>query len=176
MTNSIMSPAGFGLILFCFLFTFIEVDCGGSTIAKIQGIDLALDGSPKLVGMLANEELMGEEMGMENSMDEGAFNFWALIAFLAAAAGLGLYFLIDGKKYVQATAAAGIIAALCLLMLRFTFGSDIDGEAEEMIELDYKFPFWIALLVSLGLGISSFMKLREDSGPSYDPGGMDQTE
>jgi hypothetical protein len=160
MSNNIMSPAGFGLILLCFLFTFCEVDCGGTPIMKIQGIDLAFGTSPEPIGMLANEELTGEDTDFGNG-EEGTMKLSALIAFLASAAGLGLFFVLVGRQYTLTAAAAGMITFICLLILRFGLNAEIDGEAEEMVSFDYKMPYWLALLISLTVGVSNGARLRE---------------
>ncbi|MCB0706216.1 MAG: hypothetical protein KDC34_12935 [Saprospiraceae bacterium] len=159
--NNILSPTGFGLALLCFLFTFCEVKCSGDTVMKISGINMAFGTEPTPAGILANEELDMDGDSDIAGESSGDMNIYALIAFLAALSGLVFFFLFQGKMYALIGTTAGLLAFLCLLILQFNLGNDMDAETKEMVVLQFKIPYWIALLSTLAVGVLNGSKLRK---------------
>ncbi|MFZ2899358.1 MAG: hypothetical protein WA004_12085 [Saprospiraceae bacterium] len=154
-------PAVFGLAILFFFFTFCEFKCGGETIGAIQGIQLITGG-----------EIQGEGFS-EGEGREFPANIWAIIAFSCAIAGLSFY-LAKAKIADVVGIAAGAVGALSMFLLQASLNENVTKEAEGVVQIVYKFPFWGAL-ISLILGAAGSYLTRTPvpipaASPEMPPG------
>jgi uncharacterized membrane protein len=73
---------------------------------------------------------------------------FAILAFLLAAAGLGVGFLRDKRGWIGGC-IAGAAGILALLLLKMKIDNDVLREGEGVLQVEYGIGFYLAFLVFL---------------------------
>jgi hypothetical protein len=152
-TKKFSLPA-FALALLCFFLPFVSVSCQQQKIISFTGIQLVTGTAieqPQMLGPRKVDRVNPEP--------------FAVLAFLAGLAGLGVSFLKD-QKTALAPAIFGGVGAVCLLLLKLKFDGDIQRQAAGILQVEYDVGFWLVLLIYLAAGvlnISIFLQSRKGS-------------
>jgi hypothetical protein len=145
MTPKRLSPAIFGIVLFCFFLPWVNVSCGGQKVAAVSGIQLVTGttvAEPQAFGPTTKRKLPGEPL--------------AVLILLSACAGFALSFIKD-KKGAISTAVTGVIGIIFLLLLRSKIDNELLREGLGMLELDYRAGFYLTLLLFLSaIGVNIY--------------------
>ena len=168
------SPALFGIIALCFLLPFVSVTCVDEEVMTLKGLDLVLGHAPEVNP--AFEETFGEDSGTtvdESDADETDINpiLSAIVGLAAALVGLVLSFVYrDRRRTLSAAIAAGVVF-LSLLYLRVEIKPE--GGGGGVVTFEYRFGYWIALLLALLLLVAHGLDLRQKKSelPSLRPPG-----
>lgn len=144
-------PAFFTAAILFFFFNFFTVSCGEQKVGSVTGINL-LTGTE-----LKNDDIFSEG---ETEGKEIPSSAWAIIAFGTAIIGLGA-FLIKERREALIGAGAGAIGFCSLLILQFAIKNTIEKEAGGIIQTDFKFAYWAAL-ISMGIaGFISYLRIKK---------------
>lgn len=158
-TIKTLSPALFGLIIFCFFLPFVNLSCSGQTIMSLTGFQLItgadVDPGNGLFDGMQEQDVKKDEKVNSQPM--------AILAFLAALAGLGLSFI---KKKVTAitNAVISVLGFLFLILLKINMDGEVDLSGQYVITLDYQFGYWFTLLLFIA-GAVIFWKIFKE--PEY---------
>lgn len=148
------STVGFTLGLFLFFLPFAELKCktdrppaGFSLSENVQTVRITG------IGMMTGRVENGQNYQL--SKGENIWNDWiksvpfAIIAFSAGLIGF-VFSLIDFKERPVAIVVTGILSAICLMVVRFTFVSNLDPglhllnvQYNHMVQV--KFTMWFYL-------------------------------
>jgi len=112
----------------CFFLPFVTLSCGGMKVATLTGVQLSTG------TMLAQSQ--GQKIDAEPS---------AAIAGLCALAGVGLS--LVGRKMAGASAAAGGIGVLSMLVLHFRMVANVQKQGQGMITANSESGYTLALLL-----------------------------
>jgi hypothetical protein len=131
-----ISPAALILTLICFFLPFVTFSCDGTrmTFSGIQLVTGVTIQQPQMFGAPKNQRVDPEPL--------------AILAFLAAAGGLGLSFL-KGKKGPGASAVLSALAVIFLLALKSGIDSDALRQGQGMVEVHYETGFYLSLVLLL---------------------------
>lgn len=141
MGNNIHLITGAGFILICLLFflPFVNIQCSGTKIMTVTGLEL-------VTGFQMNSPSMS---GRHNSAERSDANVFAIAALGFSLVGAILAF-VSRKKIVNLTFAA--LTAAALLALQIDLGSKTSSRARDIaITLNFEFAYWLALIVSIAL-------------------------
>ena len=165
-----VSPVMFAVIGLAFLLPFVTVKCSGQDLVSMKGLDLVTGAEPDINEEFEESfndfgegfEVDGEETQVETEQfvesDENDPNIWAIIALGSAIAGLVVSLVLRLRaRTLGATITAGLVF-LALIILRFDLSGDLD-EAQGIVTIDYRFGYWIALLLALVLLLAHGMEL-----------------
>lgn len=169
-----LTTISFAAGVLLFLLPFVEIKCSGQTMQKISGLDLVTGTS------LKNNSDMGFDR-MTNSFDRGndtaamktkadeevkAYTI-ALIALIFGVAGVIISLMKKGG-YNKLEIVAGIVGAICLLILMVQVKNDVgdmikseSGGADDFgglggITVDFTFWFYVCLLSYLVAAFFSY--------------------
>jgi hypothetical protein len=154
-----ISPAIFGLALICFFLPWTTVSCQQQKAITFTGIQLVTGTTvkqPQLFGVKQSKEVRGESH--------------AVIAMILVVAGF-IVSIIPGSVARVASALAGGITAILLLMLKAKIDSDILREGGGLIQINYEIGFYLTLLLSLStIAMSVFLSIydKEPLQQTYD--------
>jgi hypothetical protein len=159
------SPAAFVIVIFCFFLPFVNITCGGQKVVSLTGIQLVTGSEIKPSGMF-NQKDMPEDMLSENKdklkTDENVDpQPMALLALIMAAAALGLSF-VRKKIFALISMIASILGAAFLLLLKANLDSDAPAEAQMVIDIEYQFAYWLALLMFIAGAVLQWLNFRDD--------------
>jgi hypothetical protein len=193
------SPGFFGLIALCFLLPFLSITCTGTPIATLKGLDFVTGAEVKIDEELQESFDLGEgfEVGAtpspgeieddvtEDVQVEGAEddrvdpNLFAIVALAAAVIGIVLTLVLKRRGRDLAAVILASLVLLSLLVFRFDTSGDAEG-GEGVVALEYRYGWWLAVLIALALIFAHFWGLRRRQGPagpwvaepqgSYGPG------
>ena len=123
--TKIPSSVAFVVGILLFLMPFSELKCGGTTIANISGLNIALKKEWKAAGGLGSKEL-GDMSSKKSTSDKG--NSWI---FAMAALGLGILGLLlsltDAKAGLSAALAFGVLAAGALIGMMLQLKNEMNA-------------------------------------------------
>jgi hypothetical protein len=170
------SPIFFAVIALCFLLPFVSVECSGQRILTMKGLDLVTGAEPEISEDFEEQFDLGDtgDTGDETAVDPGDIetetgvesendpNLWAIIALAAAIAGLILSLVLRLRSRLLGATITALIVFASLVILRFDISADTD-EAAGIVGVEYRFGYWIALLLALVLSIAHVMELRRPS-------------
>ena len=167
----------FALIALCFLLPFVAVTCSGSELASLQGLDLAIGGEAEV-----NEEFeqqmedIGQGFGGQGTVETETttsdekvdMNVFALAALIAAVAGAVLMFVLKGRARNLAAILCAVVILAGLILVRFDDQLKVEEQGDfpggTPITLEYKFGYWLALLLALIVGAIHILALRDKPG------------
>lgn len=145
-----------GLALLAFLLPWMTVSCSEQKIAEASGFGLAF-------GRIS-------AMGQASQAGDGAaMNFWLILALIAIAGGLYLLFAKgrEAAKLVLGTSAAALVLIILgtwryskdaiLAEAARNGGGDMDRAALAMIEVNWHFGYWLALLSLIAAAVMAWL-------------------
>lgn len=144
-----LSPAAFALALICFFLPFVTFSCGGQKFASFSGIQLATGTTfqrPQAFGSSASQKIDPEPL--------------AVLALLAALAGLGASFVKSKKGALGSTALAGL-GVIVLLALKSKLDNDALSQGGGAIQVNYDAGFYlvmVCLLAAAGVSASALLQ------------------
>jgi hypothetical protein len=146
-----------GIALLAFLLPWMTISCSNQKIAEASGFGLAF-GRISAMGQAAQA---GDGAGM---------NWWLILALVAIAGGL---FLLFTRGRESAKLVVGTSAAALLLILVGTWryskdailsqagkagsGNDMDQAALAMIQINWHFGYWLALLALAASAVMAWL-------------------
>jgi len=154
----LLTPAGFGIALLCFVLPFATLSCQGKEIATLSGLELAfgksfdastLPMSPSDAAAFQEkskeeqEAAMMQVMGAAQARAIGA-NPWAIAAALCAAIGIGAA-LLGGRTAGAVPAGLASLGALLLLAARARVEGQVSGPTAGMGQVEWNAGFWLCL-------------------------------
>jgi hypothetical protein len=169
-------PACFSLVILLFFFTFCDFRIAGSmgqsqseaseqTQKQITGFNF-ITGTTLPTGAINNDFISGLS-DTKNEQAENprkiSFNFWALLAFMAAVAGVYVFWKKQNNEALYSTvlAVTGIVALLMLLWSVNTYEGKIDlGFVILQTKMVFQFPYWLSLLSFATAGVISYLRLK----------------
>lgn len=128
------SRATFGMLIFCFFLPFLSASCAGQKLVTLSGLQLAIGTTleePNLFGETREKQIGGEPL--------------AAAALLAA--GFGLVLSLVRRSSRTGGRVAGVVGVVSLSLLKNKIDVEVLREGGGMIQVDYEFGFWIALLL-----------------------------
>lgn len=156
-----LSPALFGLIIICFFLPFVNLSCSGQTIMSLSGFQLMTGADMKPNNnMFGGMEFSDQNVSKEEKIDPQPM---AILAFIAAIAGLALSFLKKKSTAITAAIFSGL-GFVFLILLKISMDSDADISGQYIITLEYKFGYWLSLALFIAGAVISWQIYRE---PEY---------
>ncbi|MBN2132782.1 MAG: hypothetical protein JW741_24995 [Sedimentisphaerales bacterium] len=134
------SPALFGLVLLCFCFPFTHISCQGDRVATFSGVQLVVGTRISMADM----ELLGQNP--RASQQRVGREFWAILAFLSAGAGLAGFALKDRRRYLGGGIIGGV-GVLTLLLLKLRIDDAVLREGEGVLRAEYGGGYYLAMLL-----------------------------
>lgn len=150
-----------GIALAAFLLPWMTVSCSNQKVAEASGFGLAF-------GRIS-------AMGQASQAGSGAaMNFWLILSLVAIAGGLFLLFTRgrEAAKLVLGTSAAAFVLILvgtwryskeAILSEAAKSGggsSDLDRAALSLIQIDWHFGYWLALLALIAAGVMAWLVMN----------------
>ena len=150
-----------GIALAAFLLPWMTVSCSNQKVAEASGFGLAF-------GRIT-------AMGQASQAGNGAsMNFWLILSLLAIAGGLFLLFTRgrEAAKLVLGTSAAAFVLILigtwryskdAILAEAAKSGGgngDLDRAALALIQVDWHFGYWLALLALIAAGAMAWLVMN----------------
>ena len=186
-----ISAAQFAGIVLLFFLPFVEVSCGSMFTVEISGKQFATGGEisvPQMNGPTstgvpgltispsatpsttpsATPAAPGAQPGQmqDKNVDQ---KMSALIAWIAAAVGV-VVSLLAGRTYRIASAALGGIGAVTMFWLKSDIDKDFSvqlAQAQNFIQLNYKFAFWACFILFLTAAATNvYALMRPPDGAS----------
>lgn len=131
---------GYVACILCFLLPFLSLSCGGQKLMQLNGTQIAfgtsLDQSAQVLGSQTKQKIDGNPL--------------ATVALLCAIGGAVMSILRKG--FPLATGIAGVVGALCLLLLRSAVEGQVTQRGMGVITVSYEPGYIVTLLLLLGLG------------------------
>jgi hypothetical protein len=156
------SPAAFIIIIFCFFMPFVSITCSGQKVVSLTGIKLITGGEYKTQSMFDKKETPEDESEFKKDLEKEQ-NIdpqpMALFALLMAIIALVLSF-IQQKVPALICMIVSILGAAFLLLLKANLDSDIPSDAELVIQVEYQFWYWFALLLFIVGAILEWFKFK----------------
>lgn len=160
-------PIAFAVVIVLFFFSFVNFKCNGTKVASVSGFNL-VTGTHIKSPMSGLDDMQGYfNEGATSSKSEAKgekvpSNNWAILAFLSAIAGVGVFY----KKVKNESLLGfviGIVGVVSMLALRWAVKSAVESEANGMvsIEVDFAFGYWLALLLFIVAGGISYLRLKK---------------
>ena len=178
-------PVLFGAAALFFFFTFCEISCGNQRLAAMTGIEM-MTGTEIKGGEMFGKEFeemvkskagsLGKEDGLSDDEKESDTmpvdsdepgnksippNIWAILAFVEALVGLGVY-LMRTKVQGLIGGIAGVSGAVFLLVMQILMTNAVkeQGGGFAMIEAKFTLAYWGSLLALLTAGVMSFLVMK----------------
>lgn len=163
-------PAIFGLAILSFLLPFANVSCGtdqpspGGGLLDVEAPDSSVEfkGYHFILGRAIPEDV---ESGF--AIEEGTVEFgteaFALVAALAAVAGLGLSLRLTHRWRDNGGFVAAVVGVVSLIVL----GVSPTLESSGGFRVTWKWGYWVALLLfACALGVSYVLQEQERTPPA----------
>lgn len=156
-----ISPAIFGIALFCFLLPWVDVSCQGVKVASFTGVQLVKgttieEAAP--FGAKQQRKVKGEEL--------------ALFALLSTVVGLilSLSHKMQDKKMTLALVFVCGLGTAMLFLLRSKLQNDVFREGQGMLRLEFGVGYYLVMLSYLSvIGISVYQMMEEKGKLSFQP-------
>ena len=154
----LLTPAGFGIALICFVLPFATLSCQGKEVATLSGLELAFGKSLDASALPMNpsdaaafqekskeeqEAAMMQVMGAAQAQAIGA-NPWAIAAALCAAIGIGAA-LLGGRTAGIVPAGLAGLGALLLFVAKTRVEGQVSGPTMGMGQVAWNAGFWLCL-------------------------------
>ena len=147
----------FSVLILCFFLPFIEIKCNESTLAKMNGFDLAISGDISLEdsGMLDYLKDSEEYKTYQTKKKEHADPFTIGVLILCAA-GI-VTNLVVKKLRERISISIGCLIALILFVFKYVFTAAWDekmpelGKMMSIIKLEFGTGFWMVIIGAVGL-------------------------
>lgn len=162
------SPAVFGLAIICFFLPFTHISCSGERVATLTGIQLVTgttignqetDSAQTNGGPFIRPSDVRPQDREDGKIDPEPLAIFALCSTIA---GLWLSFR-RGKEWAIATAVAGGVGLILLLLLKAKIDNDVLKEGEGIVQVEYAFGFWLLLVLFLSaIGLNAYLCLPEN--------------
>jgi hypothetical protein len=162
------SPASFIIIIFCFFMPFVSITCSGQKVMSLTGIKLITGAEYKPQNMFDKKDTPEGEMEFKTDFDKEQnidAQPMALFALLMAVIALILSF-IQQKVPALICMIASIMGAAFMLLLKANLDSDIPSDAQMVIDVEYQFWYWFALLLFIVGAMLQWFKYRDDGAVS----------
>lgn len=129
--NSIFPKVSFGTIIILFFLPFFLIKCGGEQVANLSGFQL-----------VTGTEIGGSQFGNSQKIEA---NFFAIISFLCALAGLIIAFLkIEKAKLISLIVS--VVGLICLILLYNKASNEILKSGEGMITISLGAGYYLTFL------------------------------
>lgn len=155
-----ISPLTFLVALLGFFLVFTDVNCNGTKLDSITGIELVRGYKQDLdISKETSESVEPERYDP---------NIFALNAFLAALIGIALFIIKKTRDNYTLTAIVALIGLICMLMLMLDLKTKIANaqkgnstlNIDLNIEFEMKLGYWLVTFCFLVAAYWNFMKLR----------------
>ncbi len=158
------SPVSFVIIIFCFFLPFVNITCGGQKVISLTGIQLVTGSEIKPNGMFNQKDMPEDMTGQSKDKLKTDQNVdpqpMALLALIMATFALGLSF-VKNKIMTLISMIASVLGAAFLLLLKANLDSDAPAEAQIVIDIEYQFAYWLALLMFIAGAVLQWFNYRE---------------
>lgn len=158
------SPAAFVIIIFCFFLPFVNITCGGQQIMTLTGLQLITGAEVKPEGMFDQKDTPEDpsaqnkdKLNVDENIDSQPM---ALLALLMAVIALALSF-IQKKMMALISMIVSILGAAFLLLLKASLDSSTPAEAQVVVQVEYQFAYWLALLLFAVGAVLQWFNFRE---------------
>ncbi len=152
---------------------FISITCSGSRIVTISGLDFVTGAKVEIDEDFRESLDFGDEFGtpedpaedleLEGAEDDRVErNIFAIAALAAALVGLVLTLVLKRRGRDLAAATLAGIVLLGLLIFRFDTSNDAVG-GEGVVAVEYRFGWWVAVLLTAALVFAHARALRKAS-------------
>ncbi len=159
-----LSPALYGVIVFCFVLPFVNLTCSGQTVMSLTGFQLItgadLDKNMFNSQGMFNQQGMQEEPSSKESVEAQPM---ALFAFLSALVALAISF-VKRKATALICMLVSVLGALFLLFLKISMDSDVSTSGQGIVQLEYQFGYWFSFLLFIAGAVIQWMIYKE---PDY---------
>jgi hypothetical protein len=183
-TRRLLSPAGFVLVILCFLFPFIAVSCQspvGSVSVEYSGNDLAFGGQPSIS---TSDGDVPQESGVPPATPQPL----ALLAYLLTIAGLFTALISSVRARLRTTAIIASAAALFVIINETSvynrivsqlagqsssrFDSDLGGLPIDAVSnlVHTQAGFWLTMLLLLAITALNVVELVRARAAPDAPG------
>jgi hypothetical protein len=154
-----VAPISFGIALILFFFTFCDLQCTtGQKITSVSGFNL-VTGKKVKPPVEDSGNYFNADPTQQGKVPP---NIWAILAFLAAGTGLGVYLKKHPHEAFVGTIAGGV-GAMSLFIMRIAFKSSVT--AMQIVAV-FKIWFWLCLLGLLLGGAISFLRWKLEGYPT----------
>lgn len=165
------SPGFFAVIALCFLLPFVSITCSGSRLATLKGLDFVLGTEVTIdqeleesfdldTGQTPGTDAPEGEIDVEGAEDSRVDpNIFAIAALAGAVVGIVLTMILRRRGRDLAAVVLASIVLLSLLIFRFDTSGDAEG-GQGVVGIEYRFGWWIAVLVAMALVFSHLWGLR----------------
>ena len=174
------SPIVFAIIAICFVLPFVSFSCAGQQYATMSGIDL-VRGAKVTVDSKALKELndsLDQSFGNAGTLDSTSSTepqsedtdpeLWAIVALAAAVIGIAAGFTRDRLRTLASVVAAAVgVISLAVLHSSLSGDFDIPKEAQALVGFEYRFGYWIVVILFLLLAIAHGLVLRSPPKSLY---------
>lgn len=161
MTRTI-APAAFGIALLCFLLPWVTVSCQGEKVESLSGLRL-------VTGTTVRQESAFGTVNLRKVRSERR----AVLALVAAAAGLGASVLLAGRRRRIVQAAAGAAGTLFLVLLKSRIDGEVLEKGQGALSVDYRAGFYLTLVLfaaAAAAGLYALIRDGEDRAPGVPAG------
>jgi uncharacterized membrane protein YozB (DUF420 family) len=155
-----LSPAVYGLIIFCFLLPFVRLTCSSQTIMTLTGFELVTGAEVEQNIFNPIDSDQKEIQDQTLSHQDAEAQPMALFALIAAVLSLALGF-VKGKKTALAISIVSILGAIFLFLLKMNMESDIKENGQGVIQIEYLFGYWFSLFLFIAGSVIQWMIYRE---------------
>lgn len=163
----------FSILILCFFLPFIEIKCNESTLAKMNGFDLAISGDISLddSGMMDYLKDNEEYKALKNNKNKHADPF-TISVLIICVGGIIINFAM--KRFREKiTISLGCVIALLMLIFKLVFTEAWDKKMPEMgkmmalIKLEFGIGFWLVIIGSLGIVGLNIYYLKSERRDNY---------
>ena len=163
----------FSILILCFFLPFIEIKCNESTLAKMNGFDLAISGDISLddSGMMDYLKDSEEYKALKNKKNKHADPF-TIAVLVFCVGGIIINFAMK-KLREKITISLASLIALLMLVFKLVFTAAWDKKMPEMgkmmaiIKLEFGAGFWLLIIGSLGIVGLNIYYLKIDRRDKY---------
>lgn len=183
------SPIVFAIAAICFVLPFVSFSCSGQRYATLSGLDLVrgakvtvdqdalegfTDGLDEAFGTSSDQESASTTESQSEDTDP---EIWAIIALAAALIGIVIGLVTKNRVRTIGSLAAAAVGILSLAILHSVLSGefDIPKEAQGIVAFEYRFGYWLVVLLFAVLAASHGLALRAPRSslyPSADPPGQ----
>ncbi len=151
-------PLFFTLALVFFFFNFFTISCQDKEVVAVTGVQILLG---KVFDSTTNDQSY-----IHRDEDEIPGRMWVIIAFISGVVGLGLCLLKHPKAFRFGIFAGALGAASLMIAYMLLISGNSSQETMLLsVKINFKFPFWGAVLSFIGAGFSSLISPKNTIVP-----------
>ena len=176
------SPIVFAIAAICFVLPFVSFSCSGQRFATLSGIDL-VRGAKVTVdedALKGFSESLDQTFGTTSDQDSTTTDtqsedtdpeIWAIIALAAALIGIVIGLVTKNRVRTIGSLAAAAVGILSLAILHSVLSGEFDvpKEARGIVAFEYRFGYWLVILLFGVLVAAHGLALRSPSQTLYPP-------